>query len=160
MNLRRLGAIVLKELRQLRRDRLTFAMIAGIPLLQLVLFGYAINMDVRGIQAAVLDQANTYSSREAIAELASSQVIDLRYHLDSPQQINQLLREGRISAALVIPADFDARLQRKDRPRCSWWSTAPTRACKPRPANWRPILCRAGAIDEPWRSSTSITRNA
>lgn len=116
MNLRRLGAIVLKELRQLRRDRLTFAMIAGIPLLQLVLFGYAINMDVRGIQAAVLDQANTYSSREAIAELASSQVIDLRYHLDSPQQINQLLREGRISAALVIPADFDARLQRKDRP--------------------------------------------
>lgn len=116
MNLRRLGAIVLKELRQLRRDRLTFAMIAGIPLLQLVLFGYAINMDVRGIQAAVLDQANTYSSREAIAELASSQVIDLRYRLDSPQQINQLLREGRISAALVIPADFDARLQRKDRP--------------------------------------------
>ena len=116
MNLRRLGAIVLKELRQLRRDRLTFAMIAGIPLLQLVLFGYAINMDVRGIQAAVLDQANTYSSREAIAELASSQVIDLRYHLDSPQQINQLLREGRISAALVVPADFDARLQRKDRP--------------------------------------------
>ena len=116
MNLRRLGAIVLKELRQLRRDRLTFAMIAGIPLLQLVLFGYAINMDVRGIQAAVLDQAKTYSSREAIAELASSQVIDLRYHLDSPQQINQLLREGRISAALVVPADFDARLQRKDRP--------------------------------------------
>ena len=116
MNLRRLGAIVLKELRQLRRDRLTFAMIAGIPLLQLVLFGYAINMDVRGIQAAVLDQANTYRSREAIAELASSQVIDLRYHLDSPQQINQLLREGRISAALVVPADFDARLQRKDRP--------------------------------------------
>ncbi|WP_217474284.1 ABC transporter permease [Stutzerimonas stutzeri] len=116
MNLRRLGAIVLKELRQLRRDRLTFAMIAGIPLLQLVLFGYAINMDVRGIQAAVLDQANSYSSREAIAELASSQVLDLRYHLDSPQQINQLLREGRISAALVVPADFDARLQRKDRP--------------------------------------------
>ena len=116
MNLRRLGAIVLKELRQLRRDRLTFAMIAGIPLLQLVLFGYAINMDVRGIQAAVLDQANTYSSREAIAELASSQVIDLRYHLGSPQQINQLLRAGRISAALVVPADFDARLQRKDRP--------------------------------------------
>ena len=116
MNLRRLGAIVLKELRQLRRDRLTFAMIAGIPLLQLVLFGYAINMDVRGIEAAVLDQANTSSSREAIAELASSQVLDLQYHLDSPQQINQLLRAGRISAALVVPADFDARLQRKDRP--------------------------------------------
>jgi ABC-2 type transport system permease protein len=59
MNLRRMGAVVLKELRQLRRDKLTFVMIAGVPLLQLVLFGYAINMDVRGIEAAVLDQANT-----------------------------------------------------------------------------------------------------
>lgn len=116
MNLRRLSAIVIKELRQLRRDKLTFAMIAGIPLLQLVLFGYAINMDVRGIEAAVLDQANSASSREAVAEIASSQVLDLRYRLSSPQQIDQLLRQGKISAALVVPADFDARLQRQDRP--------------------------------------------
>ena len=116
MNLRRLGAIVLKELRQLRRDKLTFAMIAGIPLLELVLFGYAINMDVRGIEAAVLDQANTAQSREAVAEIASSQVIDIQYRLHDPQQIDQLLRQGKISAALVVPRDFEARLQRKDRP--------------------------------------------
>lgn len=116
MNLRRLGAIVLKELRQLRRDKLTFAMIAGIPLLELVLFGYAINMDVRGIEAAVLEQANTAQSREAVAEIASSQVIDIQYHLHDPQQIDQLLRQGKISAALVVPRDFEARLQRKDRP--------------------------------------------
>ena len=116
MNLRRLGAIVLKELRQLRRDKLTFAMIAGIPLLELVLFGYAINMDVRGIEAAVLDQANTAQSREAVAEIASSQVLDLRYRLSSPQQIDLLLRQGKISAALVVPRDFEARLQRQDRP--------------------------------------------
>ena len=116
MNLRRLGAIVLKELRQLRRDKLTFAMIAGIPLLELVLFGYAINMDVRGIEAAVLDQANTAQSREAVAEIASSQVIDIQYHLHDPQQIDQLLRQGKISAALVVPRDFEARLQRQDRP--------------------------------------------
>ncbi len=116
MNLRRLGAIVLKELRQLRRDKLTFARIAGIPLLELVLFGYAINMDVRGIEAAVLDQANTAQSREAVAEIASSQVIDIQYHLHDPQQIDQLLRQGKISAALVVPRDFEARLQRQDRP--------------------------------------------
>lgn len=114
MNLRRMAAIVLKELRQLRRDKLTFAMIAGIPLLQLVLFGYAINMDVRGIEAAVLDQANTVRSREAVAEIASSQVIDVQYHLDDPQQIDHLLRQGKISAALVVPQDFEARLQRPD----------------------------------------------
>lgn len=116
MNLRRLGAIVLKELRQLRRDKLTFAMIAGIPLLELVLFGYAINMDVRGIEAAVLDQANTAQSREAVAEIASSQVIDIQYRLHDPLQIDQLLRQGKISAALVVPRDFEARLQRQDRP--------------------------------------------
>ncbi|MEO4045941.1 ABC transporter permease [Pseudomonas sp. CAU 1711] len=116
MNLRRLSAIVLKELRQLRRDKLTFAMIAGIPLLQLVLFGYAINMDVRGIETAVLDQAGTAQSREVVAEIASSQVLDIRYHLDSPQDIDHLLRQGKISAALVVPRDFEARLQRRDRP--------------------------------------------
>ena len=116
MNLRRLGAIVLKELRQLRRDKLTFAMIAGIPLLELVLFGYAINMDVRGIEAAVLDQANTAQSREAVAEIASSQVLDIQYHLHDPQQLDSLLRQGKISAVLVVPRDFEARLQRQDRP--------------------------------------------
>ena len=113
MNFPRLFAIVLKELRQLRRDRLTFAMIVGIPVMQLVLFGFAINMDVRNLDAAVLDQADTARSREVIAELGSSQVLNLRYHLSAPQQIEQLLREGKISAALVIPADFEARLQRK-----------------------------------------------
>ena len=113
MSLQRLGAIVLKELRQLRRDRLTFAMIVGIPVMQLVLFGFAINMDVRNLDAAVLDQADTARSREVIAELGSSQVLNLRYHLSAPQQIEQLLREGKISAALVIPADFEARLPRK-----------------------------------------------
>ena len=98
MNLRRLGAIVLKELRQLRRDRLTFAMIVGIPIMQLVLFGYAINMDVRGLHAAVLDQANTARSREVVAEFGASQVLDYRYRLATPQQLDKLLREGSISA--------------------------------------------------------------
>ncbi|UVE18883.1 ABC transporter permease [Pseudomonas sp. LS44] len=116
MNLRRLAAIILKELRQIRRDRLTLAMIAGIPLLQLVLFGYAINLDVRGLDTAVLDQANTARSREVVAEIASSQVLNMRYRLSTPQQIDELLREGRISAALVLPADFEARLERQDRP--------------------------------------------
>ena len=81
-----------------------------------MLFGYAINMDVRGIEAAVLDQANTAQSREAVAEIASSQVIDIQYRLHDPQQIDQLLRQGKISAALVVPRDFEARLQRQDRP--------------------------------------------
>jgi ABC-2 type transport system permease protein len=110
MNLRRLFAIILKELRQLRRDRLTFAMIVGIPTMQLLLFGYAINMDIRHLDAAVLDQAQTAQSREVIAQLEQTSVMDFRYRLHTPQEIDDLLRAGKISAALVIPPDFERRL--------------------------------------------------
>ena len=116
MNLRRLGAIVLKELRQLRRDRLTFAMIVGIPTMQLLLFGYAINLDIRHLSAAVLDQAQTAHSREIVATLGESDVLDFKYRLHVPQEIETLLREGKISAALVIPPDFERRAIVLDEP--------------------------------------------
>ena len=112
MNLRRLFSIVIKELRQLRRDRLTFAMIVGIPTMQLLLFGFAINLDIRHLDTAVLDQANTVRSRELVAELASSQVITLRHALAAPQQLDDLLREGKVSVGIVIPEDFENRLER------------------------------------------------
>ncbi|HEY0635808.1 MAG TPA: ABC transporter permease [Gammaproteobacteria bacterium] len=110
----RLRAIVLKELRQLRRDRLTFAMIVGIPTLQLLLFGYAINYDVRHLDAAIVDQAATAHSRELIAELTQSQLFDFHYRLRTPAEADQLLREGRITAALVIPVDFEHRLAQRE----------------------------------------------
>jgi ABC-2 type transport system permease protein len=116
MQLRRLGAIIVKELRQLRRDRLTFAMIIGIPTMQLVLFGYAINLDVRHLPAAVLDQANTARSRELVADLAATDVMRLGKELQSPEQVDAALRSGEISAALVVPPDFETRLERRDRP--------------------------------------------
>jgi ABC-2 type transport system permease protein len=110
MNLRRLLSIVLKELRQLRRDRLTFAMIVGIPTMQLLLFGYAINLDIRQLPAAVLDQAHTAHSREVVAALTQTEVMDFRYYLKTQQELDGLLRAGKISAALVIPPDFERRL--------------------------------------------------
>lgn len=116
MSLTRLLAIVVKELRQLRRDRLSFAMIIGIPTIQLLLFGFAINLDVRGLPAGVLDQAGTAQSRELIAGMQASGVIRLRHHARSPQEIDALMRRGDISLALVLPADLEARLARRDRP--------------------------------------------
>jgi ABC-2 type transport system permease protein len=116
MSLRRLGSIVVKELRQLRRDRLTFAMIIGIPTMQLILFGYAINLDVRNLETAVLDQANTARSRELVAGMAATGVLRIGRSVTSPQEIEELLRTGEISAAVVVPPDFETRLERRDRP--------------------------------------------
>jgi ABC-2 type transport system permease protein len=113
--LRRLLAIVVKELRQLRRDRLTFAMIIGIPTLQLLLFGFAINMDVRNLDAAIVDEAQTFASRAFVQEIAQAQVIRVRHVLRDPAEIEPLLRRGEISVAVVVPRDFDRRLERGDR---------------------------------------------
>lgn len=115
MNFGRLFAVFRKELRQLSRDKLTFGMIIGIPTLQLLLFGFAINLDIRHLPAAVLDQSNTWRSRELVAELASTRILDFRQHVSDPQQIDALLRRGEIGAAVVIPRDFEARLERGDR---------------------------------------------
>lgn len=116
MSLRRLLAIVVKELRQLRRDRLTFAMIVGIPVMQLVLFGFAINLDVRHLDAAVLDQADTARSRELVAQLGATQVIDLGRRVATPQEADALMRRGEISLVLVVPTDFETRLEQGERP--------------------------------------------
>ncbi|XKE44932.1 ABC transporter permease [Halomonas organivorans] len=116
MRARRLLAIVIKELRQLRRDRLTFAMIVGIPVMELVLFGYAINLDVRGLEVVVVDQADTARSRELVAQLEATQVITLERRAATPQAVDELLRRGEVDVGLVLPVDFEARLERGDRP--------------------------------------------
>ena len=115
MNLGRLLAVFRKELRQLARDRMTLGMIVGIPTLQLLLFGFAINLDIRHLPAAVLDESNSWRSRELIAELSSSQVLDFRYRVADVQQLDPLFRRGLVGAAVLVPADFESRLERRDR---------------------------------------------
>jgi ABC-2 type transport system permease protein len=108
--------VILKELRQLRRDRLTFGMILGIPTLQLLLFGYAINLDIRHIDAAVVDQAQTARSREIVAALQATGVLDLQPAVSTPDQLNVLLRKGRINIGVVLPPDLERRMETRDRP--------------------------------------------
>lgn len=109
MNLRRLGAIVVKELRQLRRDRVTLAMILGIPVMQLVLFGYAINLNLRGLDTGIADQANTAASRALVMDMVATGVITPTLSATSPQQLMEALRRGEISVGVVIPPDFERR---------------------------------------------------
>lgn len=106
----RLVAIIKKEVRQLRRDRLTFVMIFGLPIVQILLFGYAINTDVRNLKTAVANNANTHLSRQFLAELRETQVVDVVASVATPQELEILLRRGEISIGVYIPYDFDRRV--------------------------------------------------
>jgi ABC-2 type transport system permease protein len=103
----RIGAIAGKEILQLRRDRLTFGMIVGVPVLQLTLFGYAINQDVRHLSAGVADLAGTQLSRSVVEDAVASQVVDVVEVAASPEALLERLRQGRISIGIVLPPDFD-----------------------------------------------------
>jgi ABC-2 type transport system permease protein len=109
-SLSRIFAILLKEVRQLRRDRLTFGMVVGLPVMQMLLFGYAINTDVRDLKTAIADQSNTHLSRQFVAELAQTQVVNIVASVESAQQLETLLRDGSISIGVHIPHDFDRRI--------------------------------------------------
>ena len=109
MNLRRLGAIVVKELRQLRRDRITLAMIVGIPVMQLVLFGYAINLNLRGLDAAIADQAGTAGSRALVMDMLATGVVAPVRDARTPQELMAMLKRGEISVGIAIPPDFERR---------------------------------------------------
>ena len=109
MNGRRLWAIMQKEIRQLRRDRITLAMIMLMPILQLVLFGYAINLNLRGLDAAIADQAQTSASRALVMDMLATGVIRPVADARTPEDVVDLIRRGRINVGVVIPPDFEAR---------------------------------------------------
>jgi ABC-2 type transport system permease protein len=106
----RIVAIASKELRQLARDRLTFGLIVGIPLMQILLFGYAINYDVRHLAAGVADAAGTSLSRRIVADLQATQVVDFTHVARGPTELRELMRRGEITIGVVIPADVERRL--------------------------------------------------
>ena len=110
MSLSRLAAVTRKEVRQMRRDRLTFAMIFGIPIMQLLLFGYAINTDVRNLSTAIADEANSHLSREFVSRLNATQVTNIEYRVDSADELEAMLESGEISIGVAIPHDFDRRV--------------------------------------------------
>ncbi len=108
-SLSRLFAIISKEVRQLRRDRLTFGMIVGLPIIQILLFGYAINTDVRNLRTAIANNADTHLSRQFVAELSQSQVVDVIANVSTVDDLEEMLRRGEISIGVYMPPDFDRR---------------------------------------------------
>ena len=108
----RVVAVAHKELLQLVRDRLSLGFIVGIPSLQLLLFGYAINLDVRHIPTAVVDQSQTALSRKLIGELAATQTFTPSVAVRDEREAMRLLGASEVGAAIVIPPDLDRRLYR------------------------------------------------
>jgi ABC-2 type transport system permease protein len=113
---RRFWAIAVKEFIQMRRDRLTFGMMVGIPLLQLILFGFAINMNPKHLPTAVFSADNSVFSRTLIWSLRNSDYFAIVRVAESEAEIQSLLRLGQVQFVLHIPEDFSRKLLRGERP--------------------------------------------
>src|SRR5438045_1443114 len=112
----RLRGIIAKEFTQMRRDRLTFAMMLGIPLLQLTLFGYAINSDPRHLPAAVLLADQGPQGRTLLYAMKNSTYFEFVRQVKTETEGRELLERGRVQFVVNIPENFSRDLLRGDRP--------------------------------------------
>ncbi|WP_243438332.1 ABC transporter permease [Fundidesulfovibrio soli] len=113
---RRFWAMVVKEFVQMRRDRLTFAMMIGIPLMQLVLFGFAINSNPQNLPLAVLSNDDSEFSRTLVAAMQNSVYFRVTKVIRSEAEAKRLLDLGDVQFVLTFPHDFGRLLARGDRP--------------------------------------------
>lgn len=112
----RLGAVVRKEFIQMRRDRLTFAMMVAVPLVQLVLFGYAINFDPRDLPTALVSADQSRITRSLTAGFENSGYFRVVARPDSEAEAERLLASGEVQFLLQIPPGFTRQLLRGERP--------------------------------------------
>lgn len=111
----RLGAIIIKEVLQLARDRLTFAMMFGMPIMQLLLFGYAIDTDPHRLPTAVIAADQSQITRTVLAALANTGYMSFTHRPTSEEEANALLQRGEVQFVVTIPSDFTRRLVRGER---------------------------------------------
>ncbi len=109
-------SMVLKEFLQLRRDRITFGMIVGMPIMQLALFGYAINTDPKQMPTAIIAADHSPFTRSFVAAMKSSDYFHVTEELDNEEAGRAALAQGRVLFVLTIPPDFSRSLLRGERP--------------------------------------------
>lgn len=114
--LRRMWAVVIKEFVQMRRDRMTFATMIIVPIMQLVLFGYAINTDPKQLPTAVLTRDDGPLTRAVLAAMRNTDYFDFRVQVRDPEELDRLVRSGEVQFAVEIPASFERDVRRGDRP--------------------------------------------
>jgi len=113
---RRTLAMIIKEFVQMRRDRMTFGMMVALPLVQLMLFGFAINSDPKHLPTAVLDADHGPFGRAIVAAMQASQYFTITGMVASEAESEQLLAEGKVQFVINIPPDFSRQVARGDRP--------------------------------------------
>ncbi|MBU1374508.1 MAG: ABC transporter permease [Alphaproteobacteria bacterium] len=111
----RVLAVLIKEFKQLTRDRITYAMMLAIPVVQLTLFGYAINTEPRHLPTAVMVQEDSRYARSIVAALKNSLYFDFVAQARSPAELDRMLRTGDAQFAVTIPGDFSRRVARGDK---------------------------------------------
>ena len=112
----RVFAVMAKEFVQLSRDRLTYAMILALPIVQILLFGYAINSDPRHLPMAVYVQDTGAFSRSILTSLQNSTYFDITREAHSPAELDAMMERGQVLFTLTIPPDFSRRVVRGDHP--------------------------------------------
>jgi len=115
-SLSRWWSMVLKEFIQLRRDRLTFAMVVGIPIMQLILFGFAINTDPKHMPTAVISADQSELTRSLLAAMRFSEYFDILGQLPNEEAGRAALAQGKVQFVLNIPAGFTRNVLRGERP--------------------------------------------
>src|SRR5213083_2320084 len=113
---RRTWAMLIKEFIQLKRDRVSFAMIVMIPLVQLLLFGYAINTNPRHLPTAVLLQEQSDLGRSILKAIQNTAYFDVTHIVQDKTEFDHLLASGAVLFAIEIPANFERAVRRGDRP--------------------------------------------
>ncbi|MBN7759094.1 ABC transporter permease [Nitratireductor aquimarinus] len=115
-SLGRLMALLIKEFIQMRRDRITFGMMLGVPLMQLVLFGYAINSDPKALPAALVSLSQDHYSRAMVSALENTDYYRFDHVVGSAEEAEHLMASGEVVFVVTIPSDFARRVDRGQRP--------------------------------------------
>ena len=106
----RLRALVVKEFKQTLRDKITLAILLVMPIVELFIIGFAVNMDIKHVWTAVFDQSRSQDSREMIRSFTSSNYFDIKLYANSVNEVNEAVQAGYAKIGLIIPSDYASKI--------------------------------------------------
>jgi ABC-2 type transport system permease protein len=117
MNFQRFWSIVKKEFIQIKRDKASFGIAIGMPVMMMLLFGYAVSTQLESISTVVLDQSRTTESRELVKSFQNTLYFEIKERVSSLEAVEQRINSGKAHAAIVIPANYSELLLKRERPK-------------------------------------------